>query len=843
MPGVKVTNFMGVAPKISPELLPDTVAQVARNAKLYSGDLIPYTNPVVRANALRNGVIRTLHALREPGTGALKFLTWNNDVDIVVATPDNGQDLDQRFYYTGDGAPKVSNYELAIGGPAPYPFNWYDLGLPLPPDDLVLTTVATPLVTSTTQSYKRDNANTATIRTTGPHGLRSGNEVTITGFTYRSGTYSQSGSTITVTMSGHGIEVGAQVVLNFKSGDSIDGTFSVASVPTDGTFTVTASNSVGTSGNVDWDIRSFNAQNAEITVLNATEFTYFSPGSAVATTNNTSGRVSLAGNTQERTYVFTWVTPWEEESVASKPSEELYIKEGQVVVVSGIPTQKPAGNNFIRGVRLYRTLPAATETEYYRLQTLWFPVALDTIARASGVVTVQTYYPHNLDPEDRFRLAYCTDASFDGEFEVAEVLDQYTFTYAQAEVDMAELVVDGFVYHDISEDPAKDVPRYWGYLTYDFYDDFDSKALTDTLVTDEYDPPPSGLRGLTVIQNNILAGFVGNSVFFSEPKTPHAWPKEYAVVLEHNVVGLSVISGSLVVLTDGYPYLISGSDPAAGMSVQKIDALFPCVSRRSIVKLANTVAYATNDGLAVYSPFGGSQLITKYAYNDDTWKADLDPSTIIAGYYNEAYFASYGTPQQEDSLAEPEPPTLTLPPEPPAPLGGDDGSGGDSGEEPTPPETDPLVLYRGKVTTTNWVKTGNMDGDPDGGGDAAIGTWTGYIDANTLVDTPAYGYRTPEKFLDNTRKLVELTCRRYLKVFGFEIRSYISISGFTSDPNGTAQEPLSITIGERVLTFNSADGYTYDALAGKARWRWNGDDFGMYGTTGLLLDVVIRKAP
>ena len=41
MTGVKIINFLGTAPKISPELLPNTAAQVARNCKLYSGDLIP----------------------------------------------------------------------------------------------------------------------------------------------------------------------------------------------------------------------------------------------------------------------------------------------------------------------------------------------------------------------------------------------------------------------------------------------------------------------------------------------------------------------------------------------------------------------------------------------------------------------------------------------------------------------------------------------------------------------------------------------------------------------------------------------------------------------------------
>lgn len=845
MPGVKVTNFMGIAPKVSPELLPDTAAQVARNAKLYSGDLIPYTNPVVRSNTLRNGVCRTIHALREPGTGTLKWLSWLTDVDIVVATPDNDleQDFDQRYYYTGDGRPKVSNYELSFGGPAPYPYRWYDLGLPLPPDTQVLHTVATPIVTSETVSFARDNANIATIITATPHGLVSGNSVTITGFTYRSGTYSQSSSVITVTIANHGMAVGAQVALVFKTGDSLDSTFTITGVTDDNTFTVTASNTDNTSGSVDWDIRSFNATNAEITRVNATEFTYFSPGSAVEETVYTNGRVSLAGNTQERTYVFTWFTPWGEESIASKPSEELYIKEGQAVTISDIPFVKPAGNNFVRGVRLYRTLPSATETEYYLLQTLWFPVPLDTISRTGNVVTVATYFPHNLDPEDRFKLAYCTDASFDGEFAVVDVLDQYTFTYAQTAADVAEAVVSGYVYHDVSEDPsAGDLPRFWGYYSYDFFDDFDSKALTDILTTDEYDSPPSGLRGLTVIQNNILAGFVGNTVYFSEPKIPHAWPREYAIVLEHNVVGLSVISGSLVVLTDGYPYLISGSDPAAGMSIQKVDALFPCVSGRGIVKLANMVAYPTNDGLAIYSPFSGSQLITKYNYNDDTWKADLDPRTIIAGYYNEAYFASFGNaPQASGPVVEPTPPAITEPALPPAPIGGpiDGGEPEDPGGEPE----DPTILYEGTIYTESWLAGAGTNNNW-----YISGWWYGYLAANTVFnnnDTPVepHGAAVPSTLVGSTNIFAEVTSQSvFVSIFNINTYTRVSIKGYDADPVGTPDEPVTFTVGDITLVASTRNTYIWDAINKVATWRWNGDKFNIYDKTGLALPVVVRKA-
>ena len=58
-----------------------------------------------------------------------------------------------------------------------------------------------------------------------------------------SATYTQSGTTITVTKSSHGFSIGTFVDIDFTSGGATDGYFEVQSVPTDSTFTVTASSS------------------------------------------------------------------------------------------------------------------------------------------------------------------------------------------------------------------------------------------------------------------------------------------------------------------------------------------------------------------------------------------------------------------------------------------------------------------------------------------------------------------------------------------------------------------------------------------------------------------------
>lgn len=713
MAGVKIIGFLGTAPKLSPELLPNTAGQIATNCKLYSGDLIPYPQPTVIANTSRTGTIKTLFALRDPDTGDKKWLSWLTEVDIAVASKTD-QD-EQRFYYSGDGAPKVSNYELATTGAAPYPVGYYDLGLPIPPDSSKLTTTAAAFSTLTTSSFARDASNTATIVTSTAHGLKSGNLISVTQFAYRTGTYNQAGSTtITVTITGHGLSNGASVLLDFTSGTATDGTFTITNATTN-TFDVVASTSATTSGDVRWDIRGFNATNVECTVVDSTTLTYFSPGPRIATTSSSSGRVDLGGLPQARSYVFTWYTPWDEESIASTPSDNLYIKEGITVKVSDLPTVKPSGNNFVRGLRLYRTLASASGTEYFRLSTLWFPTGLVSVQRTSNVSRVTLQYPHNLGIDDRFMISGCSEASFNitGGI-VTDIIDDYTFTYAQVASNISPTAVaSGTLYHDVSEYPPTSTARYWGatmtgtynqpgtttvtitilghglragmlvYLTVlsgslisgqylitsvlsnnsftvtvgtatsifggisftlDFFvDDFDSRDLFDILASDDYDAPPEDLQGLTAIQNNILCGFVGNTLYFSEPGLPHAWPAKYAVTLEHNVVGVASISGSVLVVTDAYPYLVSGSDPANGMATARVDANFPCLNKNSIVTMGYGIVYSTHDGLAVYSPSSGLAIITKLLYNNDTWQTAIDPSTVIAEYYGDNYFASHST--------------------------------------------------------------------------------------------------------------------------------------------------------------------------------------------------------
>ena len=69
------------------------------------------------------------------------------------------------------------------------------------------------------------------------------------GFT-KTGTYSQSGTTVTITISNHGVAIGDVLTIDYTSGSATDGSFTVATAADANTFTVTAASSATNSGNV-----------------------------------------------------------------------------------------------------------------------------------------------------------------------------------------------------------------------------------------------------------------------------------------------------------------------------------------------------------------------------------------------------------------------------------------------------------------------------------------------------------------------------------------------------------------------------------------------------------------
>jgi hypothetical protein len=552
MPGValKIQRFFGEAPKLSSELLPDTVAQFAYNLDLYSGDLIPYRRPELIADLDKTGTVNTIYPMTDPSTGDTKWLHWTTDVDVAAAQAEG--DTDQRIYYTGDGAPKATTYTLATSA-TQFPSASYILGLPLPTAKPVAVAQAFTQKSSTNRA--RDAGNTVTITTSAAHGLTTGDFVTTTSF--------------------------------------------------------------GGTG--------YNLSNVRVTVINTTKFSYFSFGAVEAETADTAGRVDLAGVTQPRTYVFTYYTAWEEESIPSDPSDTLFLKEGQAVELSNIPslwTHGPGYQETGLKIRVYRTVAGINGSFYYRTAELNMASPITATYSRTGATVTVTKVGHGFSTSDIVTFRATTGTATAGVYTITVVdADTYTFT-------------------DENTGTTSGNCQYAEALIYT--DDNDVTELDDILTSEDNDPPDPNMKGLLAIHNGMVVGFIDKTICFCEPNKPHAWPIKYRRQVDSPIVGLGAYGTTLLALTDRTPWKLDGNNPTA-MSLTRTDYILPCVSKRSIINIGFGVVWSSAGGLAVYSTSIGTDYLTKNVHSWTTWSRAVDPSLVYGAYYRGRYFGSDGT--------------------------------------------------------------------------------------------------------------------------------------------------------------------------------------------------------
>lgn len=168
--------------------------------------------------------------------------------------------------------------------------------------------------------------------------------------------------------------------------------------------------------------------------------------------------------------------------------------------------------------------------------------------------------------------------------------------------------------------------------------DLDVDPLQEPLQSMDYDPPVATLKGITPLQQGMMAAFSGRSLYFCEPFIPHAWPIKYELKTDYDIVGLAATGNLLVILTTGTPYIASGTAPD-NMILERIDTNLPCVSRAGIVDTGMGVIYPSHDGLVMMQG-ASAQVISKELFDRRAWRG-MNPSTIKAGNYDGRYVFTY----------------------------------------------------------------------------------------------------------------------------------------------------------------------------------------------------------
>ena len=186
------------------------------------------------------------------------------------------------------------------------------------------------------------------------------------------------------------------------------------------------------------------------------------------------------------------------------------------------------------------------------------------------------------------------------------------------------------------------------FTTVSVSDTTSSFALGEVLPSDTWIGPPdddttlypSGpMQGLIAVANGVFAGFTGKRLCLSEPFLPHAWPVDYRITLEEDIVAIGSVTNGIVALTDGAPYFVTGIDPSA-MTAVKLDIAQACINKRSVVDMGDYLLYAGPDGLVAVSG-GEGEVVTNGLISPKQWNDDFNPTTYRAFRHENTYVAFY----------------------------------------------------------------------------------------------------------------------------------------------------------------------------------------------------------
>lgn len=125
---------------------------------------------------------------------------------------------------------------------------------------------------------------------------------------------------------------------------------------------------------------------------------------------------------------------------------------------------------------------------------------------------------------------------------------------------------------------------------------------------------------------------------------PNNFPNEYAYEVEYEIVGLASIGNSVVVLTKGNPFIITGTTPDA-MIVTKLSAMQACISRKSICVADGAVYYVSKDGICMITEGSMSvNVVTSSYFTKRDWDKIVSEDIILCSYDNVIYMWNPNVP-------------------------------------------------------------------------------------------------------------------------------------------------------------------------------------------------------
>jgi len=584
--------------------LPEGEAVTATNLKLGSGDLVPWGDVGQTKAVFDTFKNKTIHLM--DNAGSPEWLEWSSVVSVARGTVKG--DTRERTYYTGDGFPKMTYREIAMQGAGPFPTTFRRLGIPAP--ESACTPLANDLPESLDPELRRVTAGTLFTKKF---------EIPFVNWTV--GGYPGTG-TATDEWKRTGIW-STDIVFDLSVGDTmkilevIDAdTVTLGSATGTGAFAATAANDTG----AVWYHHTFANEGSD----QSAEFIGFRiPDGIQASISNHRLRAGDVIRVTRLDYPQGLLWPlhsgtsyWEQDWTT--PAE----------VVIGNETFYQTVNAVIGADALGETNFASIEGSFY--------YDVDRLSSNVSVAEDRTYvytYVSALDEEGPPSSASAVVLALDGDtVELTNFAPPPTDNYDIVKIRLyrTSSTLAGTEYQFVKDFPISDLPN--------ITEAVKQSNLGEIISSTTWDAPPEAMQGITAMPNGMMVGFVGRTIHMCEPYFPHAYPPEYDQAVDYEIVGLAAFGNNIVVLTEGTPYVLSGSHPR-NVNIRPYKINQACVSAQSIASNVDKVIYASPDGL-VEIGVNGARIVTEPYMLKDEWNV-YEPTTMVGEFHDGKYFGFF----------------------------------------------------------------------------------------------------------------------------------------------------------------------------------------------------------
>lgn len=620
---VGTDSFRGELPRLTPRALPDNASQDATNARLVTGDATAWQQLLLAKSLAMTAPVGTIAKIGPDGD----WMSFEGDVDVARGIIPG--DTTYRTYLTGPefDRPQWTNLDMATTGSEPFPVLTRPLGVPAPDTAPTVTAGIDPNSTTFNVDVIDEGGqfDSWTVQSPSTDTFTGG----YTSLCVAEPSFGRPSPSYSLRGANNNFQNGVQAFMHKDFG-----TTNCTVVRTVIDFLMSSDVTPGYIGSFGVFVQA----------------TADGGGIFIGGHNQDSGQMFMQLATQYSSYGMTLLKlvggiPWTIDQWYTMEVTNVTNADGtQTITVSVY-----LGSVQITGMQITGTFTTGTHVGFLSQQTQDGKTYYDNIlVQGSGSTG---YVPVNTATSYVYRFTNDVNESSAPSFASATVLrPDGVSTTVTTPTDLPSGISSewGITKKQIFRSVTGDTGTIFRFVAEipleqaDYVDTLATTELGDALDSQGWDLPPADMRGILALPNGVMVGFSKNQLCFSAQNRPHAWPVNYRLNTDTDIVGIGAIDTTVVIGTQSFPYIASGVDPAA-FGMAKLEVQQACVAKRSVVPLLGIgVVFASPDGLVSVLGPGQVRNLTEDIFTREQWQA-LAPETIIAASHDNVYHFFYDT--------------------------------------------------------------------------------------------------------------------------------------------------------------------------------------------------------